>query len=68
MCIGAPKVPAPQPIPDRRASVLPDGGDPSVALDARRRRALLPSLMVFSNQGTLGAPSIGSASTSNLGT
>lgn len=68
MCIGAPKVPKPEPIPDRRAAVLPDGGDPRVMLEARRRKALTPSLMIFSNQGTLGAPSVGSASTSNLGT
>lgn len=61
MC-SAPKPPKPQPIPDRRASVLPDGGDPSARLQNRNRRRLMPSSMIFTNQGTLGSPSVGSAS------
>ncbi len=63
MCAGAPKAPKVKPIPDRRASVLPDGGDPSVRLGNRNRRRLTPAAMIFTNQGTLGAPSIGSPST-----
>lgn len=64
MCVGKPKTPKVEPIPDRRASVLPDGGDPLVRLEGRKRRSMMPSLMIFSNQGVLGAPSIGSPSTS----
>lgn len=56
MCVGAPKVPKVEPVPDRRASVLPDGGDPSIALSLRKRHALMPSLMMFTNQSTLGSP------------
>jgi hypothetical protein len=53
-----PKAPKVQPIPDRRASVLPNGGDPSIRASRRNRRATMPSAMIFTNQGTLGAPSI----------
>lgn len=63
MCTGAPKAPKVQPIPDRRPSVLPDGGDPSVRLQNRNRRRLMASSMIFTNQGTLGAPSIAAPST-----
>jgi hypothetical protein len=58
MCTGKPKTPEVQPIPDRRPSVLPDGGDPSVRLAHRNRRRLMASSMIFTNQGTLGAPSV----------
>ena len=58
MCISAPKAPKVEPIPDRRASVLPDGGDPSARLSDRNKRRLMPSSMIFTNQGTLGAPSV----------
>lgn len=61
MC-SPPKAPKPEPIPDRRASVLPDGGDPSVRLSNRNRRRMMPSAMIFSNQGTLGAPSVAAPS------
>ena len=57
MCIGKPKVPKVEPIPDRRASVLPDQGDPSVRAAMRNRRKMMPSAMIFTNQGTLGVPS-----------
>ncbi len=63
MCVSKPKAPKVEPIPDRRASVLPDGGDPSVRAMNRNRRRLTPSSMIFSNQGTLGAPSIAAPST-----
>lgn len=56
MCVSAPKTPKVEPIPDRRASVLPDGGDPTIAMSLRKRHALMPSLMIFANQSTLGAP------------
>ncbi len=59
MCISTPKVPKVEPIPDRRASVLPDGGDPSLRPDARKRnRVSSAAAMIFTNQGTLGAPSV----------
>lgn len=59
MCVPkAPKAPKLQPIPDRRASVLPDGGDPSRRLSDRAQRRLAVSSMIFTNQGTLGAPSV----------
>lgn len=63
MCAGKPKAPKVEPIPDRRASVLPDGGDPSVRQTNRNRKRLMPSSMIFTNQGTLGAPSIASPGT-----
>lgn len=63
MCVSKPKAPKVTPIPDRRASVLPDAGDPSVAATQRNKRRLSPSAMIFTKQGTLGAPSIGSPST-----
>ncbi len=63
MCVSKPKAPKVTPVPDRMASVLPDRGDPSVAIAARNRRKLTPAAMIFSNQGTLGAPSIASPST-----
>lgn len=61
MCVGGmkPKTPKVPEIPDRRASVLPDGGDPSVRLTNRNRRRLMPSAMIFTNQGTLGVPNTG---------
>ena len=62
MCAGKPKTPKVEPIPDRRASVLPDGGDPAMRQLNRNRRRLMPSAMIFTNQGTLGAPSIASPS------
>ena len=58
MCLGKPKVPKVQPIPDRRAAVLPDNGDPSIRLMARGRRRLMPSAMIFTNQSTLGMPKV----------
>jgi hypothetical protein len=62
MCAGKPKAPKVEPIPDRRASVLPDGGDPTVRQMNRNRRRLMPSSMIFTNQGTLGAPSVSTPS------
>lgn len=62
MC-SAPKAPKVQPIPERRASVMPDGGDPALRYAYRNRRRLSPAAMIFTNQSTLGAPSVGSPST-----
>lgn len=62
MCAGKPKAPKVQEIPDRRPSVLPDGGDPSIRALNRNRRRLMPSSMIFTNQGTLGAPSVSTPS------
>lgn len=56
MCPPKIKTPKVQAIPDRRPSVLPDGGDPSVRMSNRNRRRMMPSAMIFSNQGSLGAP------------
>ena len=47
-----------EPIPDRRASVLPDGGDPTVRLSDKNKRRLMAASSVFTNQGTLGIPSV----------
>ncbi len=59
MCLPKPpKAPNVQAIPDRRASILPDGGDPSVRINRRNKRGMMPSSMIFTNQGTLGAPSV----------
>lgn len=63
MCVGKPKVPAMPVIPDRRAAILPDGGDPTVAMGARNRRRLSPAMMILTNQSTLGTPSTASPST-----
>lgn len=58
MCVGKPKVPKVEPIPDRRAGVVPDQGDPGVRAAFRNRRRMMPSAMIFTNQGTLGMPSV----------
>lgn len=57
MC-SPPKAPQVTPIPDRRVAVMPDGGDPSVRMADRNKRRLTSAAMIFSNQGTLGAPSV----------
>ena len=44
------------PIPDRRASVLPNGGDPAIRALDRSKRRLTSASAIFSNQQTLGAP------------
>ena len=62
MCAGKPKAPKVPKVPDRMASVLPDGGDPAMRAMNRNRRRLMPSAMIFTNQGTLGAPSTASPS------
>jgi hypothetical protein len=67
MCIGKPKVPKVEPIPDRRASVLPDSGDPSIRAMARGRRRMMPSAMIFSNQSTLGSPIVSGPIASTTG-
>lgn len=56
MC--APKKPEVEKIPIRMASVLPDGGDPGVRQNANQRRRLTTSAMIFTRQGSLGAPSV----------
>jgi hypothetical protein len=58
MCVGKPKAPKVQPIPDRVAARLPDQGDPGVRATSRTKRKLMPAAMIFTNQGTLGAPSV----------
>jgi len=63
MCIPKPKTPKLTPIPDRKASVLPDQGDPSVRLAKKRG---LNSAMIFTKQGMLGAPSIASPSSTPM--
>lgn len=49
-------MPKVEPIPDRRASVLPDGGDPARRYADRNKRRLTSSAMIYSNQLSLGAP------------
>lgn len=59
MCVSKPRAPKVEPIPDRRAAVLPDGGDPSLRPDARKRnRVSSAAAMIFTNQGSLGAPAV----------
>lgn len=58
-------MPKVEPIPDRRAAVLPNGGDPAIRALDRSKRRLTSSAAIFSNQMTLGAPA--TASTSVLG-
>jgi hypothetical protein len=56
MC--APKTPKVEKIPTRAAMILPDGGDPRARQGAKGRQRLSTSAMIFSKQGTLGAPSV----------
>ena len=56
MCISKPKAPKLEPIPDRRASVLPDGGDPALRAADRSKRRLTSSAAIVANQLTLGQP------------
>lgn len=52
-----PKTPAVPKTPIRQTSMLPDGGDPTVAAKARNARRLGPGAMVFANKGgTLSIP------------
>lgn len=53
-----PKVPKVEKIPDRQASRMPDMGDPAVRMADRNKRRLTTAAMTFTNQGTLGAPSV----------
>lgn len=57
MC-SAPKPPKVEKIPIRAAALLPDNGDPSARNAQRNRQRLTTSAMIFTNQGTLGAPSV----------
>ncbi len=63
MCVSKPKAPKVKPIPDRRASVLPDQGDPGIALARRKRSTMGRSAMIFTKQGILGAPSVAAPGT-----
>ena len=56
MCVSKPRMPEVTPIPDRRASVLPNGGDPAIRANDRSKRRLTSASAIFSNQQTLGAP------------
>ncbi len=57
MCIpGKPKAPKLEPIPDRRAAVLPDGGNPALRQQDRSKRRLTSAAAIMTNQSTLGAP------------
>lgn len=58
MCISKPKMPKIEPIPDRRPSVLPDGGNPALRASDRSKRRLTSAAAIFSNQMTLGAPQV----------
>ena len=63
MCVGKPKVPAVPEIPDRRAAILPDAGDPGVRAAARSKGRMSAASMIFTKQSTLGAPTVSSPST-----
>ena len=57
MCPSKPKTPKIQDIPIRAAAIMPDGGDPSVRLGLRTRRALSTSAAVLANRaGPIGSP------------
>lgn len=53
-----PKAPKVEKIPDRQPSRLPDQGDPAVRMADRNKRRLTSAAMTFTNQRTLGAPSV----------
>lgn len=61
MC--APKIPEPKKVPVRAASVLPNGGDPSIRMSDRAKRRGGWSSTALSQAATLGAP----ITTSSLG-
>ena len=67
MCVSKPKPPKVPDIPDRRASVLPDGGDPALRLLARGRRRMMPSAMIFTNQSTLGTAKVSGPAATTTG-
>jgi hypothetical protein len=64
MCVGTPKMPKPQVIPERQALKLPDGGATAPRMDEeiRRRRAL----MATAYTGSVGLGS-GPSTTTTLG-
>ena len=63
MCVGKPKVPKVPEIPDRRAAVLPDAGNPATRMAARNRNRAMASAMIFTQQGNLGSASTSAPST-----
>ncbi len=58
MCVSKPRIPKPVPIPDRRAAVLPDGGNPALRSADRSKRRLTSAASIYANQATLGMPSV----------
>lgn len=54
MC--APKIPEPEKVPERAASVLPNGGDPSVRASDRNKRRGVWSPAALAQAATLGSP------------
>jgi len=55
MC--APKPPKVEAVPERAASVLPNGGDPSIRAGDRNKRRGMWSSSVLAQAATLGSPS-----------
>ena len=62
MCIPKPKVPKVEPIPDRRASVLPDQGNPAARYSDRANRRLSSAAAIYTNQMSIGQPRTASPS------
>ena len=62
MCIPKPKVPKVEPIPDRRASVLPDQGNPAARYGDRAARRLSSAAAIYTNQMAIGQPNTASPS------
>jgi len=57
MCAPTPKAPKVEKVPERAASVLPNGGDPSIRAGDRNRRRGLWSPAALAQAATLGSPS-----------
>jgi hypothetical protein len=56
-----PKTPKLDPVVERQAERLPDGGDPYMRFADRNGRRLMTSTSIFTNQKTLGMPGVSGA-------
>ncbi len=62
MCLSAPDIPDPQPVPERVASRSPDNGDTAVRGTDQARRRLAMAASIFTPVAGLGAPATTAAS------
>ncbi len=62
MCMSAPDIPDPQPVPERVASRAPDNGDPTTRTQDQARRRLALAASIFTPIAGLGAPATTAAS------